>query len=230
VVLGVGLFGSLGTWQLRRLGEAERALAAWEQRLAEPPFLASAAPPDPADRRAVVAGRPLWERHTLLTNQVHAGQIGFHLIVPVDMGTGAVLVDLGWVPAEGTAEVVERERAKGLERTFEGLARVLPEKEGAAAGFPPEADGFLRYWRAWSPVAMGQGVAVAPYVLLEGPPVQTGGRREDVEPPVGGWEARPHQRPHAEYAMTWFGILLVLISLWVHGSLVVEKDRISPGE
>lgn len=217
--LGVFVFGGLGTWQLRRLGEAAESRARWEARLAEPPFDAASPPEDSDVRRARVSGAPAWDRHVLLTNKVRRSTLGFELVVPVHGPPQPVLVNVGWVPVDEVDAVVARERARGDTRTYEGLARVYEEDATASEGMPREADGFARYWRTVSPDAMGQGVDVAPYVLTEGEPLPERGTGVDDEAPIGGWSARQHERPHLEYALTWFGILAALIGLWVHGSM-----------
>lgn len=228
VALGAIVFGGLGTWQLRRMGEAATALARWEARLAEPAFDADAAPADADLRRARVTGTPDWDRHLLLPNKVRASQVGFELVVPVRAAAGTVLVNVGWVPADGVEAVVAQERALGAPRTYEGLARVYAEDPAAGEGWPLEADGFRRYWRTISPDAMGQGVDVAPYAVVEGESLPERGAGKDDTPPIGGWEARPHERPHLEYALTWFGILAALIGLWVHASLRPTETQESP--
>lgn len=228
VALGAVVFGSLGTWQVRRMGEADEERARWAARIAEPPFDAADAPDDPDLRRARVTGVPDWDRHLLVPGKYLWDQPGFDLVVPVRVDDGAVLVDLGWVPMDGVADIVARERAVAGPRTFEGLARVYGEEPAAGEGYPTEADGYRRYWRKLSPRAMGQGTAVAAFVVREGEALPAHGRPTDREPPVGGWTAAPHERPHGEYALTWFAILATLIGLWIHGSLQPAPGSVEP--
>lgn len=228
VALGGIVFGSLGTWQLRRLGESAEERVRWEARVSAPPFDADAPPVDADLRRARVTGSPDWERHLLLPNKVRGSQVGFELVVPVRAAAGTVLVNVGWIPAEGVEALVDRERSLGAPRSYEGLARVYAEDPSAGEGWPTEPDGFRRYWRAISPDAMGQGVDVAPFALIEGESLPERGAGSDDTPPIGGWQARPHQRPHLEYALTWFGILAALIALWVNASVRPAESEESP--
>ncbi len=229
VALGAVVFGGLGTWQLRRMGEAAEARVTWAARLAEPPFDAAAPPADPDVRRVRLTGTPDWNRHLLLPNKVRGSLPGFELVVPVHGAGPVVLVNVGWVPGDAVDAVVARERALGPRRTYEGLARVYAEEPDAGEGFPAEPDGFRRYWRVISPDAMGQGVDVAPFVVVEGAALPERGDGPDSEPPIGGWRATPHERPHGEYALTWFAILATLIGLWVHGSTRPDPSGESAG-
>ncbi len=225
VALGAVVFGALGTWQLRRLSEAEEARVEWSARLAAPPFDATAPPGDPDVRRARVFGSPDWDRYLLLPNKIWGSQPGYELVVPVRTAGPVVLVNVGWVPADAVEDLVARERAAGGERLYEGLSRVYTESPDAGEGMPSEADGFRRYWRAISPDAMGQGVDVAPFAVVEGEALPERGVGPDEEPPIGGWRAAPRERPHLEYALTWFAILLSLIALWVHGSFQAGVNK-----
>lgn len=232
LALGVLLFGGLGSWQLSRLSGANQTRAALELRLAEEPFDASSPPVEPDWRRGRVSGDPEWDRYVLVGPTYDGDRIGFDLIVPVRWAGGAVLVDLGWVPAatdgvvSAPAEaVVDQERKILGGRTFEGLARTYPPDPSAPGRWPKEAGGFQRTWAAVDPAAMAQGSAVAPFILVEGQGRSEGAPVVDRVPPIGGWEAAPHRRPHGEYAATWFGILACLVGLWAYGSFRDETKE-----
>ena len=109
----VGLFVSLGFWQLRRLHEREAYNALLEARLvAEPqPFVqlveqfSLSSPPSAEDsvlyRRASVSGRFDGANEVLLRTRALDGQPGYHVLPPLRLGSGrALLVDRGWVPFE----------------------------------------------------------------------------------------------------------------------------------
>lgn len=218
-VVGLAILVSLGVWQVRRMGEASAREAEFAARLAEPPFDAAAPPADAGDRRGRVTGTPRWDRHFLLAGKYMWSQVGYDLLVPVELDGGAVIVDLGWVPAEEAEAVVARERAVAAPRTFEGLARVYPEDGDARGTFAPE-DGYQRRWRAPAPRAMGEqaGLVVTPWILVAGEPLGASETPKDREPPIGGWRAELPKRPHGEYALTWFSIAAVLLGVWLSAS------------
>jgi surfeit locus 1 family protein len=106
-LLGMTLFLSLGLWQLHRADEKKLILA-------HEAALASRAPElwlgDMADvlpfKRVLFAGKFL-PQVFFLDNQYHAHQIGYHVISPVLMPTGRVLlVDRGWVSAGRSRQVL----------------------------------------------------------------------------------------------------------------------------
>ncbi len=103
-VCGIALFSWLGTWQLHR-AEQKKALLAHEAAL-------KAKPPRPwagddgvlpeAFERVKVQGVFLQDVF-FLDNQYHNHQLGYHVISPLKMPTGElILVDRGWVPATST--------------------------------------------------------------------------------------------------------------------------------
>ncbi len=224
--LGACLFASLGCWQLGRRAEAEVERLRFEDRLAASPINLSPDWPENVDwRRARVTGDPDWERYVLVVGSYDRMRPGYDLVVPVSADGGTVLVDVGWVPADGVEGVVLAEAAVEGPRTYEGLARIYAEDPAAAGHFPPEADGFRRYWRAISPRGMAQGAPVRPIVLTDGPGLAEAEVRRDDVPPVGGWLTTRPARSHGEYAATWFAILAMLIGLWVYGSVQPASAR-----
>lgn len=227
VALGVAILVSLGSWQLRRLDEAAVARVRFAERLAEPPFDAYAPPADPDLRRARASGVPDWDHHVLLAGKYMWGEAGYHLLVPVRAVRGVSLVNTGWVPSDEIELVVARERTIEGERTYEGLARVFPEDATAKGTFPP-VDGFQRHWRALSPVAMTGGGPGPTFVLFEGEGLAPDAEILDRVPPVGGWRNSAPERPHAEYAFTWFSLALTLILVWGAASTRREAEAPEP--
>lgn len=213
---------SLGTWQVRRLHEADRARETFFARLAEPAFDASAPPPDPDERRARVSGEPLWDRYFLIAGKyMWGGQPGYHLVVPVRLADGRhVLVNEGWIPSDEVDLILPNERALGSPRTWEGLARVPAEDPEAAGSFSVE-EGYRRRWRAISPVGMSEaaGVRLEGWVLVEGQGLALDAEIPDRNPPIGGWRTEPVQRPHRQYAFTWYSLSLTLALVWLSASL-----------
>ncbi|MDJ0833871.1 MAG: SURF1 family protein [Gammaproteobacteria bacterium] len=102
--LGVAFFTLLGSWQLQR-AELKRDI---EQRyldqLAQPYqylILDDQVNQDFSFRKVRYRGRYHEDVLILLDNQVHQGQVGYHVLVPFVIGPGskAVLVNRGWVAA-----------------------------------------------------------------------------------------------------------------------------------
>ncbi len=99
-VLGMGLFVSLGAWQVHRADE-KKLILAHEAALAsrEPELWLGDMDDVLPFKRVLFAGKFL-PQVLFLDNQYHAHEIGYHVISPVLMPTGRVLlVDRGWVSA-----------------------------------------------------------------------------------------------------------------------------------
>jgi cytochrome oxidase assembly protein ShyY1 len=225
VVAGVVFLGNLGAWQLRRRAEAAEERVRYAERLAEPAFDVFTPPADADLRRARVSGVPDWDHHVLLAGKYMWGQIGYQLVVPVHGAGGVVMVDVGWVPADEVEPIVARERGEPSPRAYEGLLRAEPEVPDAAGTFAPEG-GYQRRWRAMSPRAMAQGADVPAYVLFDGEGISGDADIPDRVPPIGGWRTEPVQRPHGEYAFTWFSLMTTLILVW--GSASFRRDAPEP--
>ncbi len=225
VAFGVAILAGLGSWQVGRLDEAAEARARFAERLAEPPFDAYAPPADPDLHRAHLTGVPDWDHHVLLAGKYMWGEAGYQLIVPVHAERGVVLVNTGWVPSDEVELIVARERTVSGARTYEGLARVFPEDATAKGSFPPEG-GFQRHWRSLSPAAMAAGAPVPSFVLFEGEGLATDAEITDRELPIGGWRIEAPERPHAQYAFTWFSLMVTLVLVWASAS--VQRDVPAP--
>ena len=220
--VGFVVLAGLGMWQLGRLRGLEAARARYAARLAEAPFDAAGnEPADPDRRRAWVEGTPDWDRRMVLPNRYLWGTPGVHWIVPVRAASGrTVLVDVGWVPSDEQDAVLARERTMPSPRRFEGLAR-LPERGRGAA----RIGGGGSRW-AWADVPAMRGAlgADGPDVLLvEGEALEPEEEIRDRVPPVGGWRRTPPERPHGQYALTWFSLAVTLLAAW--GSMSFRREE-----
>lgn len=223
------ILASLGTWQLNRLDEAAGNRSRFSERLAAPPFDAFAPPADPDLRRVRVTGVPDWDHHVLLGGKYMWGVVGYQLIVPVRAAGGSVLVNTGWVPADEVELILARERSGAGALAYEGLARVYAEEPTAKGAFPPAnapEPGFQRHWRAISPQAMAAGTEVAQFVVFEGEGLAPDAAIADRVPPIGGWRTEAPERPHVQYAVTWFSLMLTLLLVWMSAS--VQRDVAHP--
>jgi len=215
----------LGFWQLHRLEERRLANATIRSRLAEPVIELRGDLDDPAAilyRNAVASGQFDPAHEVVLLNRARGEDPGVHLITALRFsdGSGAILVDRGWLPleedtpeaiaayaAEGTVQVAGVVREAEEEPLWKFLADRLP-----APGEPP-----LPEWR----VLNVEGIqAQVPYPLL---PVYL----ELSEAPAGH-QPVPDPRldlsegPHLSYAIQWFGFAITAFvggGLWLRRSL-----------
>ncbi len=231
MVFGVGLLGSLGTWQMRRLHEAEALRARYAERLAQPPFDAAGEPPaDPDRTRVRLTGTPDWDRRMILPNRYMWSYPGMNWVVPVRVegSERVVLVDVGWVPNDEAEAVLAQERARVGARTYTGLARVASAQEDVAAAriVGGESSGTPTRWVRVAPKVMAQalGVAPQPFYVVEGEGLAEEAEIADRAPPIGGWRTTPPERPHGQYAFTWYALGVTLVCVWLSSSFRREES------
>ena len=98
MLLGLLVFGSLGTWQLNRSGERRAELDAFASAAAALPAAGlGAVPAGGGNRRVRLTGRYEADRQVLLDSMTHEGLRGYHVLTPLRTGAGMVLVNRGFV-------------------------------------------------------------------------------------------------------------------------------------
>jgi surfeit locus 1 family protein len=215
----------LGFWQLDRRLQRAAQNDRLEARLSLPPHRLAAAPRDTTGllyRRVEIEGHYDERRSILLPGRALRGTPGVHVVTPLRLDDGSVvLVNRGWLPSPDAANVDLAPYADTARVSLEGLALEIP-----GAGTPPggprsgdaAADTFRRVWympdetllRAQYPYELGAAMiqalpaADAPHFpeRLEPPPLDAG--------------------PHFGYAIQWFSFAAIAIAGWF---LVVLKGR-----
>jgi surfeit locus 1 family protein len=160
VFTGTAICIRLGIWQLDRL-ELRRAFNAQVEsmRAADMLDLNQDIPVDIASmewRAVTVTGEYDFENQTALRNQYYSDQYGYHLITPLLFNGTAVLVDRGWIPADGNASPADwRKYDEAGQVTLTGQIRLGSGKPafGGVADALPEAGqtllqcGIIWMWR-----------------------------------------------------------------------------------
>ena len=214
VFLGTALCIRLGIWQLDRL-ESRRAFNAQVEsmRALSPLDLSQEGTDSITDmewRSVKVTGEYDFENQIALRNQYYGDQYGYHLWTPLLFDRRAVLVDRGWIPAEGnsapsdwrkydepgTVNIVGQIRLGQTKPALGGVADTLPEN-GAQL-------------EIWNNGDVEHIIDQLPYPAL---PVyiQPGSDASDVEPPIPFQpEIELTEGPHFGYALQWFTFASVL--------------------
>ncbi len=218
----LALLLGLGTWQVQRLHWKEAILARIAAAGRAP---AIPLPPHPAPFTKVsVVGALDNARTAWLGAEVRDTRqgtaLGAQLIVPLLRPDGAppVLVDRGWVPTEPPLPYGKPTGPVSID----GFIR-LPERAGL---FAPNNDPARRRFFTIDPSAMGRALGlahVAPFVL-----VAMGPAGSDLYPVPAQHLPRPPNN-HLEYALTWYGLALVLLIIFLRW--VANNRRLpSPAE
>jgi len=215
----------LGTWQVQRKAWKEALIATVTERFAAPPVRLppSAEWPrlDPSDdefRRVGFSAEWLNDQEALVYTtgsslRADAAGPGYWVFTPARVLGGIVMVNRGFVP-EGRQDPATRPDGRTAGPVdIVGVMR-WPETPGL---FTPAGDPGRNLWFARDPAAMaaakGLG-AVAPFYIEQESPSVPGGL-----PQVGKLQpSLPNN--HLGYALTWYGLALVLVvgfGVWATG-------------
>ncbi len=231
VFLGTAVCIRLGIWQLDRL-EQRRAfnMQITSMRALSPLDLnadATAEIPSMEYRAVVARGTYDFANQVALLNQYHAGVLGYHLLTPLRLADGrAVLVDRGWIPAEGSGTRESWSRFdEAAQAEVQGMIRLGVTKApfgGRADPTLPPGQTRLDFWNF---VNLERLAAQIPYPIL---PIyiQPNSDAEDVEPPIPFQpEIELTEGPHFGYALQWFTFAAILLIGYPFYLQKQERDR-----
>jgi surfeit locus 1 family protein len=159
-------------------------------------------------RHVQVSGRFMHDREQYLFALGPLGATGVQVVTPLIQEDGtAVLVDRGFVPDQLKDPVRRMQGQESGDVSVSGVLR-LSEKPGT---FTPTPDLKRRLWfvKDIPAIAAAAGVSALP-VLVEA----------DAIPNPGGWPLGGQTRvdfpnDHLQYAVTWFGLALVLAGVYL---------------
>ncbi len=224
---------ALGTWQIERKAWKEELIAALTERLAAPP----AALPAPATWPRLDPARDEYRRVTFTATFDHGkealiyvaasafrpdvpgGGTGYWVFTPARLPDGAyVIVNRGFVPE------ARKDAASRTAGQIAGAVEIVGVMRwpDARPGFSPADDPQHNLWFTRDPLAiaaakgLNQGLSpAAPFYVEQESPVPPGGL------PQPGKLVVRLRNEHLQYAVTWYGLALVLIVVfvvWARGS------------
>jgi len=214
VFAGTALCIRLGIWQLDRLQQRRVFNAQYEAARAAPALDLNQVQPDnlmSMEWRAVkVTGEYDFANQVALRNQYNGNQYGYHLLTPLHFDGNAILVDRGWIPADGnsnpsdwrkydetgTVEVSGQVRLEQTKPAFGGVADTLPQNGEKL--------------EIWNNADIVHIAAQLPYPIL---PVyiQPAADAADTQPPIPFQPAvEISEGPHMGYALQWFTFATIL--------------------
>jgi surfeit locus 1 family protein len=214
-VLAFAALIALGTWQVERLHWKEGLLATIDQRIHSTPRPLGEIERLFSEKHDVeywpVTAKGIFlhsgERHFLATWQ---GDSGFNVYTPLKLDDGRyIFVNRGFVPYARKDPATRQQGEVAGEVTVTGLARnPLAEKPSYIV---PDND-FKKnvfYWKDLSAMVatagLPKGATVLPFFIDAGAASNPGGL------PIGGVTVINLPNNHFQYALTWYGLALVLL-------------------
>lgn len=220
---GCALLVALGTWQVERLQWKEQLIAARTAQLAAPPETLPATSPDWAAwnfRKVRASGTFDHELEQLYGTYGMDGVLGHHVLTPLIRPDGpAVLVDRGWVPADKAHPAARRVGQPAGTVEVDGIARY--RAADAPGWFTPDNEPAQDLWFSYDLPAMEQalGLALLPVVIEADATPNPGGL------PLGGQTRTELPNNHLQYVVTWYGLALALLTIWIAFSLEPAPRR-----
>jgi surfeit locus 1 family protein len=214
VFAGTALCIRLGIWQLDRLEQRRAFNAQFEAARAQPLLdLNREQPADIAEmewRAVEVSGEYDFANQVALRNQYYGNEYGYHLLTPLRFDGQAVLIDRGWIPAEGnSAPAAWRKYDEAGTVDVSGQIR-LGQGKPAIGGVPdaPPEDGTRL--EVWNNADMARIADQMPYPVLPAY-IQPEADANDTEPPIPFQpEIELTEGPHFGYALQWFTFATIL--------------------
>ncbi|MFT3895644.1 MAG: SURF1 family protein [Anaerolineales bacterium] len=214
VLAGTALCVRLGIWQLDRL-EQRRAFNAQflSARAMSPLDLNTAGSDDLTKlewRPVTVTGEYDFENQVALRNQYYGDQYGYHLLTPLRFNEKAVLVDRGFIPADGNSAPTDwRKYDEPGMVTVKGqirLGQTKPSFGGVADTLPADGEKL----ELWNNADVTHIADQMPYPILP-VLVQPDMDASDTEPPIPYQpEVEITEGPHMGYALQWFTFATIL--------------------
>ena len=210
LVVAIGL-GSLGVWQVRRLGERRALNAAIQAQLNLPVLELTDPISDPAAlnyRHVRVHGVFDPSQEIVLRNQARQDEPGVHLLTPLRLANReqAILIDRGWIPYDAPRSQYPIQG----EATIEGIARSTQTRQGWLSPQDPAPTAEHPRVESWYRVDIARIQAQVPYPLLPFYVEQTAGFVEGAMP-AADLKIDLSDGPHLSYAIQWFAFAAILL-------------------
>ena len=230
-----GILCWLGAWQLQRLQWKLALIARVNSHMAAAPLpldkILAMGGDDAQYRRVSLTGRFDHAREAYVFTTAEGGTPVYHVLTPLRTDAGWLMVDRGEVPKElldpalrAAGNASSRHWVDRAAAYIDDPIRVtgvwrLPDAPGA---FTPAPDTAHRIWyaRDLAGMARADGLTLLTPELVEA----------DATPNPGGWPRGGQtlvsfRNQHLSYAVTWFGLALCLLGVWM--AYHISKGRIA---
>jgi len=214
VIAGTLVLIRLGIWQLDRLAQRRAFNAQVVSARSQPVLDLNQKQPQNIQemewRPVQFDGEYDFANQVALRNQYFGTQYGYHLLTPLRSQGTAVLVDRGWIPADGNAAPQDwRRYDEAGAVTVAGQIR-LGQTKPALGGVADALPAYGSRLEVWNNADVQQIAGQLPYPIL---PIyiQPSPDAADTDPPIPYQpEVDLTEGPHLGYAMQWFTFAAIL--------------------
>jgi surfeit locus 1 family protein len=223
-LFAIGIGVSAGLWQLGRADEMRALLARYAEGSRVTALRRLVRDDETAALRYQVlqlSGNYDPDHQVLLDGMSYRGRPGYEVLTPLITPEGDVLVNRGWIPANGNRVILPDVRVSAAPREVFGRIERLPRPGLRLAGAAPAPDA------AWprrllfptsTEISAQLGTELRDYQLLLDPGDPDGYTRDWQ--PGGMTPAR-----HLGYAVQWFGLALTVIVIYC---VLIFRNRKHP--
>ena len=204
---------ALGFWQLDRLAWKTALINNFNERARAEAILPPAKDADLIElefHNLALTGRFLHDKERFLTGRTYEGNAGFHVVTPFVTENGTTLfINRGWV-SEAYRE--PEKRPFSVEDKVQSVRAVLrlPQKKGY---FVPENEPDRGFWFTLKPDQLADHLGLENVVTsYYADQIRQG---EVITLPIAATMNIDVRNTHLNYAMTWFGIALSLIGVYI---------------
>ncbi len=219
VIVGAAVCARLGIWQLDRLKQ-RRAFNSHVFAMQASSALDLSAPGDPPDltameyRAAQATGTYDFTHQVAIRNQSYNDQYGMNLLTPLVMQNGeAVLVDRGWIPAEGNATPSDWQKynSPSGQVTVQGIIRQSQSTPGFGGVADPTLTPGQKSLVQWIYVNIDRIGQQLPYAVLPVYLEQNPDPNRTVPPIPQQEQLDLSEGPHQGYAIQWFSFAVLML-------------------
>ena len=215
VLAGTAVCARLGIWQLDRLDQRRAFNTQVEtMRAADLLDLNQELPSDIDSmewRSVAVTGEYDFENQVVIRNQYNGNQYGYHIITPLLFDGGAVLVDRGWIPADGNSTPSDwRKYDEVGPQNVTGQIRIGQAQPIIGGVADPELSSDQTRMDAWNNLNLERIAQQIPYPILT---VYVQPNTEDANsaPPIASQPiVELTEGSHFGYALQWFTFATIL--------------------
>ena len=225
VLVTIGLI-TLGNWQLRRLSWKTELIDRIEQRVSKEPVSAPLLTSDTVSKyeheylRIEVSGKYLHKLETAVLALTDEGG-GYWILTPLVSEDSITIINRGFVPEEGRHASIRLAGQLEGEQHIIGLIRLTEPGGLALRKNVPEEERW--YSRDVEAIAKARGLnGVQPYFI------DAEWSELPQHSPQGGMTRLQFSNNHLIYALTWYGLALLLPGLTVTALMTHKRDKEKP--